>query len=287
MEILFWHHPQESIRFFRNMYAMSFCWGICIVVPTAFCLSETWIMTGFCFNSLRTYHFLRLLIFLIQVPLRFLMLMNLREAGRLGQRELVVAKLMELCRSRLWYINQSLAYFVHGLFITAIVFVVYSRNDCTREAPVLYYLCVLNLAIFIFNMGVSYFWLTRILGPELEPFMDARPTPPARSELEKHTTCKPFKESETTNPFDLRCPICYEDYEEEATLRVLPCSHSFHRGCIDLWFENHDNCPYCLHVITKPLTVKRGSPESSPKKRRRMKRKRTKKKKRLLKKIKP
>jgi len=260
MEVLFWHHPHESIRVFRDMYAMSFGWGVCIVVPTIFYLSETWAMTGYCYDSLRLYHFIRLLVFILQAPLRFQMLMKLREAGRLGHRELTVAKLMELCRSRLWDIIQTTAYFVHGLFVTATVFVFYSRAECTREAPILYYLCVLNLAVFIFNMGVSYRWLTRILGPELEPLLEPPAIPPAESELEKYTTCKPYNKSER-NGFELRCPICYEDYEEETILRILPCSHVFHRGCIDLWFQNKDNCPYCLHVITKPLRVR--SPEKS------------------------
>jgi len=252
MEVLFWHHPHESIRFFRDMYAMSFCWGICIVLPTIFYLSETWIMTGYCYHSLRTYHFLRLFIFIIQVPLRFKMLMRLREAGRLGQRELVVAKLMELCRSRLWTINQALAYFVHGLFLAAVIFVLCA--DCRREAPILYYLCVLNLVVFVFNMFVSYAWLTHILGP-LD--MGEHPTPPATtSDIEKYTVLKEYKAESGESTSDLRCPICYEDYKEEVIVRVLPCSHSFHKGCIDLWLQKKSSCPYCLHSISVPIQPK-------------------------------
>jgi len=34
-----------------------------------------------------------------------------------------------------------------------------------------------------------------------------------------------------------KCLICQSDYEEGENLRVLPCSHRFHRDCIDQWLR--------------------------------------------------
>jgi len=49
------------------------------------------------------------------------------------------------------------------------------------------------------------------------------------------------------------CVICMENFQEDDRLRVLPCCHSFHVGCIDRWlsgsrsFDECDTsgCPIC------------------------------------------
>ncbi|KAH8549078.1 hypothetical protein BGW37DRAFT_503477 [Umbelopsis sp. PMI_123] len=45
------------------------------------------------------------------------------------------------------------------------------------------------------------------------------------------------------------CPICLDQYEEGLSkIRVLPCSHYFHKECIDNWLLGENtttNCPCC------------------------------------------
>jgi len=31
------------------------------------------------------------------------------------------------------------------------------------------------------------------------------------------------------------CSICISEYEEGDRMRILPCTHEFHAGCIDRW----------------------------------------------------
>lgn len=41
------------------------------------------------------------------------------------------------------------------------------------------------------------------------------------------------------------CLICKESYKENNVVRKLPCNHSYHKICIDKWFENEKTCPMC------------------------------------------
>ncbi|KAL7587730.1 hypothetical protein Lser_V15G39594 [Lactuca serriola] len=46
------------------------------------------------------------------------------------------------------------------------------------------------------------------------------------------------------------CTICLEDFVDGQNVRVLPhCSHEFHVGCIDKWFESHSSCPNCRNCL--------------------------------------
>lgn len=46
-------------------------------------------------------------------------------------------------------------------------------------------------------------------------------------------------------------------------LRVIPCTHRFHRKCVDPWLLQHHTCPHCRHNIIGnaplPLSVPRGT----------------------------
>ena len=41
------------------------------------------------------------------------------------------------------------------------------------------------------------------------------------------------------------CPICLDEFQNNDDIRLLICSHKFHKKCIDLWFNKQLNCPMC------------------------------------------
>ncbi|KAJ8579101.1 hypothetical protein ON010_g99 [Phytophthora cinnamomi] len=42
------------------------------------------------------------------------------------------------------------------------------------------------------------------------------------------------------------CPICLDDFEDGADVKVLPCQHFFHVECINPWLEGRSGrCPLC------------------------------------------
>jgi E3 ubiquitin-protein ligase RNF115/126 len=41
------------------------------------------------------------------------------------------------------------------------------------------------------------------------------------------------------------CSICSLIYEPSDLVRTLPCTHSFHHGCLEGWLADNSTCPYC------------------------------------------
>ena len=48
---------------------------------------------------------------------------------------------------------------------------------------------------------------------------------------------------------DEECCLCMEAFQDTDELRVLPCEHFYHKGCIDRWFAARRyqarSCPLC------------------------------------------
>lgn len=48
---------------------------------------------------------------------------------------------------------------------------------------------------------------------------------------------------------DAVCPICLGRYENNDELRELPCSHFFHKECVDKWLKINAVCPLCKREV--------------------------------------
>lgn len=70
-------------------------------------------------------------------------------------------------------------------------------------------------------------------------------------------------ESTVTGIEDEMCVICQEPFREGDRLRVLPCNHSFHVGCIDRWLSGTHSHNECF-TAGCPTCKKRPSETSSP-----------------------
>ncbi|TNV75700.1 hypothetical protein FGO68_gene3900 [Halteria grandinella] len=47
----------------------------------------------------------------------------------------------------------------------------------------------------------------------------------------------------------LECYICQEEFNNGNVLKVLGCSHLFHKDCIRPWFDQRDTCPLCRVIV--------------------------------------
>ncbi len=50
---------------------------------------------------------------------------------------------------------------------------------------------------------------------------------------------------------DQTCTICVESYKVRQNLRTLPCKHTFHRICADMWLYRDGSCPVCREKAIK------------------------------------
>lgn len=53
---------------------------------------------------------------------------------------------------------------------------------------------------------------------------------------------------------DAVCCICLAKYENNDELRELPCSHLFHKDCVDKWLKINALCPLCKSEVGEDLT---------------------------------
>lgn len=63
---------------------------------------------------------------------------------------------------------------------------------------------------------------------------------------------KPSSESpgDSVDAAPRQCMVCLEDFQAGDRLRVLPCFHRYHSGCVDNWFSRSRLCPVCKHDVT-------------------------------------
>lgn len=59
------------------------------------------------------------------------------------------------------------------------------------------------------------------------------------------------------------CCICLAKYENNDELRELPCSHLFHRECVDKWLKINALCPLCKNEVGEPVTGSVSGEEAS------------------------
>lgn len=45
------------------------------------------------------------------------------------------------------------------------------------------------------------------------------------------------------------CAICLEKCGAQDLVAVLQCTHVFHYGCVERWFESHRTCPLCRFEV--------------------------------------
>ena len=57
--------------------------------------------------------------------------------------------------------------------------------------------------------------------------------------------------AECSSPDDDPCAVCFECFNPDDAVVVLPCSHRYHAGCIKPWLRRANSCPTCRTALTR------------------------------------
>ena len=53
----------------------------------------------------------------------------------------------------------------------------------------------------------------------------------------------------TIDPPDGECVICLDSYNNDMECCSIKCKHTFHKECINTWFNEKQSCPLCRESI--------------------------------------
>lgn len=84
---------------------------------------------------------------------------------------------------------------------------------------------------------------------------------PLMSYREPVRTCADEESAESAEEKE-GCPICLGDFVNGDEVRLLPCKHQFHRGCVDQWLMVNATCPSCRASIL-PDDGKKADPRAA------------------------
>ncbi|KAM4709701.1 E3 ubiquitin-protein ligase ZNRF3 isoform 2-T2 [Discoglossus pictus] len=76
----------------------------------------------------------------------------------------------------------------------------------------------------------------------------------AKGKVSREGSCGALDTLSSSSTSD--CAICLEKYIDGEELRVIPCTHRFHKRCVDPWLLQNHTCPHCRHNI---IEQKKGS----------------------------
>lgn len=48
------------------------------------------------------------------------------------------------------------------------------------------------------------------------------------------------------------CTICLLNIES-SNIETLPCNHTYHKSCMDLWKNYNNTCPYCRYILNQNM----------------------------------
>lgn len=171
-------------------------------------------------------------------------------------------------------------------WIIGFYWVTAGQQDLTRDAPQLYWLCIVFLAfdVFFVVFCVALACLIGICVCCCLPciiailYAVAEQEGASKEDIERLPKYKFRKicnfekvngevqgtfggimtECDTETPIEhvlplenAECCICLCAYDDGSELRELPCSHHYHCQCIDKWLQMNATCPLCKYNIIK------------------------------------
>lgn len=235
-------HPREAVWFIKVVTLFGGVSGLVVSIPCGIFLSMYWIPCGFCNRPLRYWILVQCMLQLLQAPMRLAFFFKVCKQSR---REAVDLQewFRQLTDSQAWRFSKMVSVANYGWFILGIVWLMNS-TPCPK-CPGLYRL---SLAVCFTAIGRLLVTLI-VFYHSFPPGQEATPPPKPRGASQDVIDMLPLEQFTSKEMSDLNCAVCLSDFDENDTLRRLPCNHSFHSGCVDKWLKQNKVCPLCVQDV--------------------------------------
>ena len=57
--------------------------------------------------------------------------------------------------------------------------------------------------------------------------------------------------ADCSTPDNEACAVCFDCFNPDDVVVVLPCSHRYHAGCVKPWLRRANSCPTCRTAVTR------------------------------------
>jgi len=233
-------HPQEAVRFVKQMTFFGGISGVLISIPCFIFLSMYWTPCGTCNRPLRYWILVQCVLQLLQTPIRLNFYCRVCQAERSNGHPQVWFR--HLTESRAWRFSKMISIATYGWFILGVVWLLNSEHN--KFCPGLYRLCLAVVFTAIARLLITLI----VFYQSFQPAAEAETPPKPRGASEELINSIPI-ERFTGNSSETSCAVCLSDFDKHSMLRRLPCGHSFHVSCVDKWLRHNKVCPLCVQDV--------------------------------------
>lgn len=239
MEHLCELYPNESILFLKRAIVTTIISGLILTTPIIICIYNVDYN-----DTLQFWSYLRIFLFLIQIPLRFHVWNKLNKCYDNSKQ------LINILKSRSFVYTQIASFIVLiWVLITMInTFILNKYYNYNNNNNYFYFcfnghlsLCLyrwsqISIIIFLTHIIFIFCWLRNLM-----------------ITTRNNITYNSFNSfySLLNNECN-ECSICNDnDNKQLLFIKLNQCLHQFHKKCIDEWFKKKKQCPLCLKYLEK------------------------------------
>ncbi|KRT82986.1 zinc finger protein, partial [Oryctes borbonicus] len=124
------------------------------------------------------------------------------------------------------------------------------RNAALNRTSVLFVSITFIVLMIISLAWLVFYYIQRLRNIHAKDKLSRKLCNAAKKALSKIPT-KTIKSEDKEVKDGECCAVCIEPYKPLEVLRILPCTHEFHKNCIDPWLLEHRTCPMCKMDILK------------------------------------
>lgn len=240
MEQLCKIYPNESILFLKRAIVTTIISGLILTTPIIICIYVSIIRWNSIDNSLRFWSLLRILLFFIQIPLRYDVWRKLNKCyNNIDNNQYLVY----ILQSKSWKCTQISSFIVLiWVFVTIIctnILNYYYKQENNQNilnyffcvhgylSPCLLRWCYISIFIFASHIIFIIYWLRNLMII----------TNNNEQQNQNHYII-------ISDQQELSCSICLK--KGNIDIQLNQCKHKFHKNCIDQWFKKKLQCPLCL-----------------------------------------